>query len=83
MLQARNLRSSVSKQALGCYCSLFTYLKKNMDPEVDKVCQVLVAKTGDASNAFTREGALRALECMVDFVTPYKALFGLTATGAT
>lgn len=72
----------MSKEALACYAHLFRILKKNMDPEVDKICQVLVAKTGDASNAFIREEALKALECMVDFVTPSKALCGFATIGA-
>uniref|UniRef100_A0A915I281 TOG domain-containing protein n=1 Tax=Romanomermis culicivorax TaxID=13658 RepID=A0A915I281_ROMCU len=53
-----------------------------MDVEVDNICKVLVPKTGDTSNAFIRDDALRALECMVDFSSPKRSLAALTAIGA-
>lgn len=53
-----------------------------MDPEVERVCTVLMAKTGDTSNAFMREGATRALESMVDYVSPQRSLSSIVATGA-
>lgn len=77
----RNLRSSVCRQALDCYAQLFERLRRAMDGEVDVVCRVLVPKTGDTSNAFIRDDALRALEALVDHVTPRRSLWAIAATG--
>uniref|UniRef100_A0A914WNZ6 TOG domain-containing protein n=1 Tax=Plectus sambesii TaxID=2011161 RepID=A0A914WNZ6_9BILA len=81
--ECKNLRSSVSRQALTCYGQLCLNLKTKMDPEIEKACQVLMAKSGDVSSAFIREDAFQSLEHMVDHTSNCKVVPALIASGAS
>ncbi|KAF3831183.1 hypothetical protein GH733_002421 [Mirounga leonina] len=62
--EVKNLRSGVSRAAVVCLSDLFTYLKKNMDQELDTTVKVLLHKAGE-SNTFIREDVDKALRAMV------------------
>ncbi|VDP04381.1 unnamed protein product [Soboliphyme baturini] len=72
--EVQNLRSTVSRQAMHCYAEMFHCLKTSMDGDIDKICAVLMSKTGDVTSAFIRNSAMKALEEMVDNATPTKVL---------
>ncbi|XP_072284133.1 TOG array regulator of axonemal microtubules protein 1 isoform X1 [Pyxicephalus adspersus] len=78
--EVKNLRSSVSRAAIGCLGDMFTHLKKNMDHELDNSVRVLLHKAGE-SNIFIREDVDKALGAMVQNVTPLRALAALINGG--
>ncbi|KAM4663537.1 TOG array regulator of axonemal microtubules protein 1 [Discoglossus pictus] len=78
--EVKNLRSSVSRAAIVCLGDMFIYLKKNMDYELDNCARVLLHKAGD-SNIFIREDVDKALDAMVQNVTPVRALNALLNGG--
>uniref|UniRef100_A0A8C6R616 TOG array regulator of axonemal microtubules protein 1 n=1 Tax=Nannospalax galili TaxID=1026970 RepID=A0A8C6R616_NANGA len=78
--EVRNLRSGVSRAAVVCLSDLFTYLKKNMDQELDTTVRVLLHKAGE-SNTFIREDVDKALRAMVHNVTPARAVISLINGG--
>ncbi|KAM8808012.1 TOG array regulator of axonemal microtubules protein 1 [Eudromia elegans] len=78
--EVKNLRSGVSRAAVVCLGDLFTYLKKNMDQELDNTVKVLLHKAGE-SNTFIREDVDKALKAMVNNVTPARALCSLINGG--
>ncbi|CAG5117603.1 unnamed protein product, partial [Candidula unifasciata] len=80
--EAQNLRSQVSRLAMKAISDMFQHLKKQLDPEVDLIAKVLLAKGGE-SNQFIREDADKALCSMLDNVSPQRALLGLTGGGAS
>ncbi|KAL4238308.1 hypothetical protein ACF0H5_003020 [Mactra antiquata] len=80
--EVKNLRSQVSRLAIVCLGDLFASLNKNMDTDLDMVVRGLLAKNGD-SNGFIREDSERALNAMVEGVTPQRALIALISGGAT
>ncbi|XP_060604468.1 TOG array regulator of axonemal microtubules protein 1-like isoform X7 [Ruditapes philippinarum] len=80
--EIKNLRSQVSRLAIVCMGDLFVYLTKHMDTDLDMVVRGLLAKNGE-SNGFIREDSERALQAMVEAVTPQRALIALIAGGAT
>ncbi|XP_073494688.1 TOG array regulator of axonemal microtubules protein 1 [Phyllobates terribilis] len=78
--EVRNLRSTVSRAAIGCLGDMFTHLKKHMDHELDNCARVLLHKAGE-SNVFIREDVDKALDAMVQNVTPGRALAALINGG--
>ncbi|XP_012498418.1 PREDICTED: protein FAM179B isoform X2 [Propithecus coquereli] len=78
--EVKNLRSGVSRAAVVCLSDLFTYLKKNMDQELDTAVKVLLHKAGE-SNTFIREDVDKALRAMVNNVTPTRAVLCLISGG--
>ncbi|KAL2789980.1 TOG array regulator of axonemal microtubules protein 1 isoform 2 [Daubentonia madagascariensis] len=78
--EVKNLRSGVSRAAVVCLSDLFTYLKKNMDQELDTTVKVLLHKAGE-SNTFIREDVDKALRAMVNSVTPARAVASLISGG--
>ncbi|XP_051477505.1 TOG array regulator of axonemal microtubules protein 1 isoform X2 [Apus apus] len=78
--EVKNLRSGVSRAAVVCLGDLFTYLKKSMDQELDNTVKVLLHKAGE-SNTFIREEVDKALNAMVNNVTPARALCSLINGG--
>ncbi|XP_036314103.1 TOG array regulator of axonemal microtubules protein 1 isoform X2 [Pipistrellus kuhlii] len=78
--EVKNLRSGVSRAAVVCLSDLFTYLKKNMDQELDTTIKVLLHKAGE-SNTFIREDVDKALRAMVSNVTPARAAVSLINGG--
>ncbi|ESP02820.1 hypothetical protein LOTGIDRAFT_212335 [Lottia gigantea] len=79
--EVKNLRSQVSRLAIVCLGDMFTYLKKGLDPDLDCTVRTLLAKNAE-SNAFIKNDVEKALECMVDNVSPAKALTALISGGA-
>ncbi|XP_069590951.1 TOG array regulator of axonemal microtubules protein 1 [Ranitomeya imitator] len=78
--EVKNLRSTVSRAAIGCLGDMFTHLKKHMDHELDNCVRVLLHKAGE-SNVFIREDVDKALDAMVQNVTPVRALAALINGG--
>ncbi|KAM5235817.1 TOG array regulator of axonemal microtubules protein 1 isoform 2-T2 [Ctenodactylus gundi] len=78
--EVKNLRSGVSRSAVVCLSDLFTFLKKNMDQDLDNTVKVLLHKAGE-SNTFIREDVDRALRAMVHNVTPSRAIVSLINGG--
>ncbi|XP_063804612.1 TOG array regulator of axonemal microtubules protein 1-like [Pseudophryne corroboree] len=78
--EVKNLRSSVSRAAIGCLGDMFVHLKKNMDNELDNCARVLLSKAAE-SNLFMREDVDKALDAMVQNVTPVRALTSLINGG--
>ncbi|NXF42295.1 TGRM2 protein, partial [Nyctibius bracteatus] len=79
--EVNNLRSKVSRFAIGTLGELLRTMKKHMDHRVDEVAGVLLQKMGDSSK-FIRKAANRSLEIMVQNVTPARAMTALIASGA-
>ncbi|XP_040267579.1 TOG array regulator of axonemal microtubules protein 1 isoform X2 [Bufo bufo] len=78
--EVKNLRSSVSRAAIGCLGDMFAHLKKNMDHELDNCVRVLLHKAGE-TNTFIREDVDKALDAMAQNVTPARALAALINGG--
>ncbi|XP_029396398.1 TOG array regulator of axonemal microtubules protein 1 [Mus pahari] len=78
--EVKNLRSGVSRAAVVCLGDLFTYLKKNMDQELDSAVRALLHKAGE-SNTFIREDVDKALKAMANNVTPARAVTSLINGG--
>ncbi|XP_077319695.1 TOG array regulator of axonemal microtubules protein 1 [Lithobates pipiens] len=78
--EVKNLRSTVSRAAIGCLGDMFTHLKKNMDHELDNCVRVLLHKAGEP-NIFIREDVDKALGAMVQHVTPLRVLAALINGG--
>ncbi|KAM6280965.1 LOW QUALITY PROTEIN: TOG array regulator of axonemal microtubules protein 2-like [Porphyrio hochstetteri] len=77
--EVNNLRSKVSRFAIGTLGELFRTLKKSMDHDVDTIAQVLLQRTWDSSD-FIQKAASRSLRLMVQNVTP-AAMSALMASG--
>uniref|UniRef100_A0A8C8YJ42 TOG array regulator of axonemal microtubules 2 n=1 Tax=Prolemur simus TaxID=1328070 RepID=A0A8C8YJ42_PROSS len=78
--EVTNLRSKVSRLAIGTLGELFRALKKNMDQEAEEVTRCLLQKMGNTSE-FIQRAASRSLGAMVENVTPARALVALTSAG--
>ncbi|XP_054839018.1 TOG array regulator of axonemal microtubules protein 2 isoform X2 [Eublepharis macularius] len=78
--EVSNLRSKVSRFAIGTLSELFKTLKKHMDQEVEEIARVLLQKTGDSSE-FIQKAADQSLGVMAQSVTPLRALAALMANG--
>ncbi|XP_077630238.1 TOG array regulator of axonemal microtubules protein 2 isoform X3 [Crocuta crocuta] len=75
-----NLRSKVSRLAIGTLGDLFRALKKNMDQEAEEITRCLLQKMGNTSE-FIQRAANRSLGAMVEHVTPARSLVALTSAG--
>ncbi len=80
--EVKNLRSSVSKLAIMCMADMFQELHQAMDKDLDQICKILVPKGGE-SNAFIREDVDKALDSMVQNVSPQRALCALINAGSS
>nr|XP_056708916.1 TOG array regulator of axonemal microtubules protein 2 [Euleptes europaea] len=78
--EVSNLRSKVSRFAIGTLAELFKTLKKHMDQEVEEIARVLLQKAGDSSE-FIQKAADQSLGVMARSVTPSRALAALMANG--
>ncbi|GMR57088.1 hypothetical protein PMAYCL1PPCAC_27283, partial [Pristionchus mayeri] len=80
--ECKNLRSSVSRAAIACLGSLHVNLKGKMDPVIEKTTSVLIARSGDVSNAFIRDDATEAVENVVKYGSPNRVLASMIQHGA-
>ncbi|GMT08805.1 hypothetical protein PFISCL1PPCAC_102, partial [Pristionchus fissidentatus] len=80
--ECKNLRSSVSRVAITCLGTLHVNLKGKMDPMMEKTTAVLMARSGDVSNAFIRDDATEAIENVVKYGSPNRVLAGMITAGA-
>ncbi|KFQ58435.1 Protein FAM179A, partial [Pelecanus crispus] len=78
--EVNNLRSKVSRFAIGTLGELFRTMKKCMDHEVDEAAWVLLQKMGD-SREIIQKAATQSLGIMVKSVTPARAMTALMASG--
>ncbi|NXE56094.1 TGRM2 protein, partial [Casuarius casuarius] len=78
--EVNNLRSKVSRFAIGTLGELFRTMKKHMDQEVEEIARALLQKAGDSSE-FIQKAADRSLRIMVGSVTPARAMAALMAGG--
>ncbi|XP_067150657.1 TOG array regulator of axonemal microtubules protein 2 [Apteryx mantelli] len=78
--EVNNLRSKVSRFAIGTLGELFRTMKKHMDQEVEEIARALLQKAGDSSE-FIQKAADRSLGIMVGSVTPARAMAALMAGG--
>ncbi|XP_039094361.1 TOG array regulator of axonemal microtubules protein 2 isoform X2 [Hyaena hyaena] len=78
--EVTNLRSKVSRLAIGTLGDLFQALKKNMDQEAEEITRCLLQKMGNTSE-FIQRAANRSLGAMVEHVTPARSLVALTSAG--
>nr|XP_036290770.1 TOG array regulator of axonemal microtubules protein 2 [Pipistrellus kuhlii]KAF6329404.1 TOG array regulator of axonemal microtubules 2 [Pipistrellus kuhlii] len=78
--EVTNLRSRVSRLAIGVLGGLFRALKKNMDQEAEEVARCLLQRVGNTSE-FIQRAANRSLGAMVEHVTPARSLAALTSAG--
>eukprot|EP01137_Pigoraptor_chileana_P022734 Opistho-2@7127 len=76
--EAKNLRSSVAKNALVCFSDLFQGLGRAMESDIDATVQTLLKKACE-SNAFLCELVDRALASMITHVPSNRPLFALLA----
>ncbi|NWI98797.1 TGRM2 protein, partial [Crypturellus undulatus] len=78
--EVHNLRSKVSRLAIGTLGELFRTMKKHMDQEVEEVARALLQKAGDSSE-FIQKAANQSLGIMVGSVTPARAMAALMSGG--
>ncbi|KAI4547234.1 hypothetical protein MG293_003789 [Ovis ammon polii] len=78
--EVTNLRSKVSRLAIGTLGDLFRALKKNMDQEAEEITRCLLQKMANTSG-FIQRAANRSLGAMVEHVTPARSLVALTSVG--
>uniref|UniRef100_A0A8C7FTW3 TOG domain-containing protein n=1 Tax=Oncorhynchus kisutch TaxID=8019 RepID=A0A8C7FTW3_ONCKI len=78
--EVRNLRSGVSRVAVGAMGELYTALQKGMDQELEATAKALLQKAGE-SNAFIRQDVDAALDSMVQHCTPTRSLNALLTSG--
>ncbi|CAB3397277.1 unnamed protein product [Caenorhabditis bovis] len=80
--ECKNLRSSVSRVAIVTIGIIAQNMSTRIDSEMEKICAVLLNKSGDVSNAFIREDATDSLGKLVKSASAVKALQGIIAAGA-
>ncbi|XP_022090984.1 TOG array regulator of axonemal microtubules protein 1-like isoform X2 [Acanthaster planci] len=80
--EVKNLRSSVSKMAIMTMGDMFQELQQALDKELEQICKILMPKAGE-SNAFIREDVDKALDSMVQNVSPQRALCALISAGVS
>uniref|UniRef100_A0A8R1I8G4 TOG domain-containing protein n=1 Tax=Caenorhabditis japonica TaxID=281687 RepID=A0A8R1I8G4_CAEJA len=80
--ECKNLRSSVSRVAIVTIGTIAQNLNSKIDSEMEKICAVLMTKSGDVSNAFIRDDANDSLNKLVKAATAGKALQGIILAGA-
>ncbi|RWS17552.1 protein FAM179B-like protein, partial [Dinothrombium tinctorium] len=79
--EVKNLRSSVSRSAIFTLGDLFTKMKKQIEPDMDLICQALLHKCGE-NVSFIREDIERALANMVEEMPQTKSVLALINGGA-
>ncbi|KAH0622632.1 hypothetical protein JD844_025104 [Phrynosoma platyrhinos] len=80
MKEVGNLRSKVSRFAIGTLGELFKAMRKHMDQEVEEISRVLLQKAGDSSE-FIQKAAVQTLGIMARSVTPSRAMAAFMANG--
>ncbi|XP_010877219.3 TOG array regulator of axonemal microtubules protein 1 isoform X2 [Esox lucius] len=78
--EVRNLRSGVSRVAVGTVGELYAALQKGMDQELEGTAKALLQKAGE-SNAFIRQDVDTAVDSMVQHCTPTRSLHALLTGG--
>ena len=76
----KNLRSGVSRVAVGAVGELLCQLQRGMDQELEGLARALLLKAGE-SNAFIRQDVDAALDSMVQHCTPARCTCALIAGG--
>ncbi|XP_066970211.1 TOG array regulator of axonemal microtubules protein 1 isoform X2 [Macrobrachium rosenbergii] len=71
--QAKNLRSQVSRASIQAFTRLFDNLQRNMEPDVDKIANILLHRTSD-TNKFLQLDSHHALDALVENISPNKAI---------
>lgn len=79
--ETSNLRSTVARSAIFALGDLCARLGRLMEPEMDLVCRVLLQKSNENA-AFIRDDIRRALDEMVNSLTPWRLAKSLIAHGA-
>nr|XP_020648797.1 crescerin-2 [Pogona vitticeps] len=80
--EVSNLRSKVSRFAIGTLEELFKTMKKQMDQDVEEISRVLLQKAGDSSE-FIQKAADQSLGIMARNVTPSRSMAALVANGVS
>ncbi|XP_038076737.1 TOG array regulator of axonemal microtubules protein 1-like isoform X2 [Patiria miniata] len=80
--EVKNLRSSVSKMAIALIGDMFQDLQQALDKELEQICKILIPKAGESS-AFIREDVDKALDSMVQNVSPQRALGAIISAGVS
>ncbi|XP_062326358.1 TOG array regulator of axonemal microtubules protein 1 isoform X1 [Osmerus eperlanus] len=78
--EVKNLRSGVSRVAVGAVGELFCQLQRGVDQELEGLARALLLKAGE-SNAFIRQDVDAALDSMVQHCTPARCTCALIAGG--
>ncbi|XP_062863351.1 TOG array regulator of axonemal microtubules protein 1 isoform X2 [Trichomycterus rosablanca] len=78
--EVRNLRSGVSRMAVGTLGELYAAVQKGMDQELEATAKVLLHKAGD-TNAFIRQDVDAALASMVQNCNPIRSMNALLTGG--
>ncbi|KAJ7989045.1 hypothetical protein DPEC_G00315470 [Dallia pectoralis] len=78
--EVRNLRSGVSRVAVGTVGELYVALQKGMDQELEGTAKALLQRAGEC-NAFIRQDVDAALDSMVQHCTPTRSLNALLTGG--
>ncbi|XP_064092452.1 uncharacterized protein LOC135205604 isoform X2 [Macrobrachium nipponense] len=71
--QAKNLRSQVSRASMQAFTRLFDNLQRNMEPDVDKITNVLLHRSAD-TNKFLQLDSHHALDAIVENISPNKSI---------
>lgn len=79
--QVCNLRTSVSKVAVGVVRVFFDTFGRLADPDVDALGRILLKKMGE-SKGFLVDETDRALNCMVERVSPMRSLTVIIQTSS-
>ncbi|XP_037798729.1 TOG array regulator of axonemal microtubules protein 2-like isoform X2 [Penaeus monodon] len=78
--QAKNLRSQVSRASIQAFTLLFDVMKRNMEPDVEKITSLLLHKTSD-TNKFLQLDSNHGLDALVENVSPNKAIPAIVQEG--
>lgn len=80
--EVKNLRSGVSRVAVGTVGDLFLHLQRAMDQELEGIAKALLQKAGEC-NAFIRQDVDAALDSMVQNCTPFRCINALLTGGVS
>ncbi|KAK7065641.1 hypothetical protein SK128_027579 [Halocaridina rubra] len=78
--QAKNLRSQVSRASIQAITKLFDTMKRNMEPDVDRIANLLLHRTAD-TNKFLQLDSHYALDAIVENISPTKAVPAIIQEG--
>ena len=80
--EVKNLRSQVARAAILCITDLLstTALKRGLETDLDMISRTLLGKAGE-SNQFIREDVDKALQAMVEHLSPPRVLTALCGNG--